>query len=102
VVTYDKIDVQEEADVKHKIRRSGYNQAPHINDPRRIIAVNNEQWNNGVPHADSAQYTHRRQYVFVLQEQRPTHVNRLIATFDANKSALMKIARASGSKFNPG
>lgn len=41
-VTYDKIDVQEEADVKHKVGRSGHNKSPHINDFGCLIAVCNE------------------------------------------------------------
>jgi len=64
--THDEVDVEEEADVEHEVRGAGDDQAPHVDRLSRVEAVHEEQRHSGVPYADAAQYSHRRQNVLVL------------------------------------
>jgi len=56
--TYDKVDVHEEANVEHEVGRPGNNQAPHVNDLGGVVAMDDEQWNDSVPHTHPTEYGH--------------------------------------------
>ena len=53
--THDEVDVEEEADVEHEVRRTGHDESPHVQRPSDVQAVRDEQLRyDSVPDADTA------------------------------------------------
>ena len=69
--THNEIDVEEKANVEEEVGWTGNDESPSVDGFRQLYVILEERY-DGMPNAHSAQNTHRRQYVFILNDTKQT------------------------------